>query len=601
MSESGSKIEIPSIISVKEFAEKMEKPASEVIKVLLQNGFIANINETLDFDTASLIAMEFGFEAEFEKIKEADVNIVTPEQLAQILQKEADEGENLSERPPIVTILGHVDHGKTTLLDTIRKADVAAGESGGITQHITAYQVSVNKKLITFIDTPGHEAFSQMRSRGAGIADIAILIVSADDGVKPQTKEVIENLQEGKVPIIVAINKIDKPGANPEMVKNQLSEAGVLLEKRGGTVPFVEISAKNNLNIDELLETILLQADIFELKSDYDRRALGLVLESHLDQRRGAVATTIIKTGTIKEGDTIIAKDAMGSVRQILDFNGKRIIKAGPSSPITIIGLDKVAKSGAVLQVEESRSAAKEKAKRSKLDKSYTGTSQQADVKKVSEEDEEKEEIKKLNIIIKADVEGSLEALDQVLGTIPSDEVNLNILLKKVGNITETDVQLAQTSNAIVYGFKTMIPEKIRKTAEKNKVSVRIFDIIYKMVEDVKVEMSELLEPEIIRNDIGKLEVLKIFRREKAKMIVGGKVIEGKVLKSAFFDILRKKEKIGEGNILQLKHNQDDVEEVKGGTECGITYATKEGQFIPIEEGDVLAFYTEEERKRKIE
>ncbi|MBD3244491.1 MAG: translation initiation factor IF-2 [Candidatus Moranbacteria bacterium] len=596
-------IEIPAIITVKEFAEKLDKPASEVIKVLLQNGFIANINQTLDFETASLIAMEFDYKTELEKIKESDVNIIAPEQLAEILKQEKESGENLKERPPIVTILGHVDHGKTTLLDTIRKAKVAEGESGGITQHITSYQVKINDRLITFIDTPGHEAFSQMRSRGAGIADIAILIVAADDGVKPQTKEVIKNLKKGEVPVIVAINKIDKEDANPEMVKNQLAEAGLLLEGRGGDIPFVEISAKNNLNIDNLLETVLLSADILELKADFQRRALGIILESHLDQRKGAVATAIIKTGSLNEGDYIIAGNAVGTVRQILDYNDKRIIKAEPASPVVIIGLDKVTKAGSVLQVEESRSAVKAKTKRSNLDSHYLDTEKKADVRKIEGESEEQQvKIPKLNIILKADVEGSVEAINQILSSIPQDEIILNILQSKVGNITENDIQLAKTSNAIVYGFKTMAPDKIKKTAEKNKVKIKIFDIIYKLVEDIKEELSNLLEPEIIRVDLGKLKVLKVFRTEKNKMIVGGRVTSGKVTKNAFFEILRNKELLGEGKVVQLKHLEENVSEVKSGSECGITYAPKEKKsFVRIEENDILKFYLEEAKKRKIE
>jgi translation initiation factor IF-2 len=600
-------VSLPKLIVVKDFADKLEKPVSEVIKVLLDNGFLANINETLDFETASLIAMELGFEVKKEKLDEKKVDILTPNQLAEILSEEAKKGDNLKKRAPIVTILGHVDHGKTTLLDTIRKSNTVESESGGITQHITAYQVEVDvkekskvkgdKRKITFVDTPGHEAFSKMRERGSGIADLAILIVAADDGVKPQTKEVIENLQKGKVPFLVAINKIDKPGANPEMVKNQLAEAGVLLEQRGGDIPFVEISAKNKINIEDLLDTILLLADILDIKTNYERNALGIILESHLDQRMGAVATAIIKTGTLNQGDTVIADNVTGTVRRMENFNGKKKIKSLAGEPVTIVGLDKVCKAGAVLQVEENKVTARQKAKRLSLDKEAAFLSK-ADVKKINEED--KQELPKLNIILCSDVEGSIEAIEQILQTIPNDQVELNILNKKVGNITESDLQLAQTSNAIIYGFKVNFPEILRQTAEKNKVKVKIFEVIYDLTNDVKKEMTELLEPEIIREDIGTLEVLAIFRTEKNKMIIGGKITEGKVLKNAFLEIYRSKELLGQGKVESLKHNQDEVEEVKAGTECGITYAPQR-KMVKIEEKDILKFYIEREEKRKID
>ncbi|MBD3244714.1 MAG: translation initiation factor IF-2 [Candidatus Moranbacteria bacterium] len=591
------KIKLPSIITVKEFAKLIDKPVSEVIKVLMENGFLANINETLDFETASLIAGEFGLETQEEKIDEKKVDLITPDQLAEILKEEKQKDENLEKRPPIVTILGHVDHGKTSLLDTIRKTETAAQEAGGITQHITAYQVKFKEKTITFVDTPGHEAFKQMRARGAGIADIAILIVAADDGVKPQTKEVIDNLKDSQLPIVVAINKIDKPQAKVEMVKSQLAEAGVMLEKRGGQVPAVEISAKNNINIEELLETILLLADVNEIKADYNRKALGIILESHLDPRKGPVATAIIKTGVLNQGDQILAQDVTGTARQILDYKGKRILSALPGSPVVIIGLNEVCKAGSVLQIEESRSLAKKKAKRIKLDYVSEVAKQQASVKKLNQE--ENEELKKINIIIKVDVEGSLEAIKQIIDSIDQTEILVNVLVAKVGSITETDVQLAMTSNAIIYGFKTSIPDPIMQTAQKNQVKVKIFDIIYKLIEDLKEEMTERLEPEIVRNELGRLKVLEIFRTEKTKMIVGGRVTEGKVINKAQFDIIRNKEKIASGVVEELRHNQDQVNEVKAGMECGITYVAK-NKFSKIEKGDVLEFFQLEEVKKKI-
>ncbi|MEA3273185.1 MAG: translation initiation factor IF-2 [Patescibacteria group bacterium] len=590
-------IKIPSVVTVKDFAQKIDKPVSEIITVLLQNGFLASINETLDFETVALIADELEFKAVEEKINEQRVDVITPEQLAEILEQEK-EAKNLQLRPPIVTILGHVDHGKTTLLDAIRKTKVVETESGGITQNITAYQVKVKNRLITFVDTPGHQAFSKMRARGGGLADISVLIVAADDGVRPQTKEVIKNLQASKSPIIVAINKIDKPGANVEKVKGQLTEAGILLEKRGGKVPVVEISAKNKINIDELLETILLSADIIKITADWERTALGIILESHLDQRRGALVTAIIKTGTLNEGDSIIAGDAIGTARQILDFNRKRILKASPGSPITIIGLDNICKAGSVLQVEESRTVAKKKTKRSQLEATGNLLNTKVDVKRINES-MKTEDLPKLNIILKADAGGSLEAIKQVLETIPQDEVLLNILSEKVGNITETDIQLATASEASIYGFKVVAPSFIKQAAKKNEIEIKIFEVIYKMIDEIKEQLSDLLEPEIVRTDLGQMKVLAVFRTEKTKMIVGGKIIQGKVTKDSLLEIKRDEKIIGKGKITQLRHNQDNVEEGKKGMECGLTYSP-EGEMTKIKEGDLLKFYLKEEKKRKI-
>ena len=592
-------IKIPSVVTVKDFAQKIDKPVAEIITVLLKNGFLASINETLDFETIALIADELEFNAVEEKINEQKVDVITPEQLAEILEQEKEADKDLQPRPPIVTILGHVDHGKTTLLDAIRKTKVVETESGGITQNITAYQVKVNNRLITFVDTPGHQAFSKMRARGGGLADISLLIIAADDGVRPQTKEVIKNLQDSKSPMIVVINKIDKPGANIEKVKGQLTEAGILLEKRGGKVPVVEISAKNKINIDELLETILLSADILKITANWERQALGIILESHLDQRRGALVTAIIKTGVLNEGDSIIAGAVMGTARQILDFNKKRIMKALPGSPITIIGLDNVCKAGSVLQVEESRSVAKKKTKRSRLEVAGNLLNTKVDVKRINES-MEAEDLPKLNIILKADAGGSLEAIKQVLETVPQNEVLLNILSEKVGNITETDVQLATASEASIYGFKVVAPSLINQAAKKNKVEIKIFEVIYKMIDEIKEQLSDLLEPEIVRTDLGQMKVLAVFRTEKAKMIVGGKIIQGKVTKDSLLEIKRDEEIIGKGKITQLRHAQDNIEEVKKGMECGLTYLP-EGGLVKIKEGDLLKFYLKEEKKRKIE
>lgn len=593
------KVGLPPVITVAQFADRIQQPVALVIKTLLTNGFLANINETIDFDTAALIAQELGVEVEKQIIDEKKLNVITPDHLDEIIEEEKKQPELLQERPPIVTILGHVDHGKTTLLDSIRKTNVVASESGGITQHITAYQVKEKERLITFIDTPGHEAFSLMRSRGSRIADIAILIVAADDGVRPQTKEVIESLKAGKVPMIVAINKIDKPEANIEMVKSQLAEAGIFLEKRGGDIPCVEISAKNNLHIDELLDTILLLADVIKINANYERKALGIVLESHLDQRRGVVASVIIKTGTLNTGDSIIAgADSSGTVRQILSFDNKKLLAATPGTPVTIIGLESICPAGVVLQVEENKLSAREKAERSKLEIKLHTISDKATMKKINEETEEMKK-QKLNIILKTDVTGSLEAIEQIIQTIPQEEVEVNTIVKKVGNVSESDVQIAEPSGAIIYSFKVSTPEIVKHLAEKKNVPIKKFDIIYKLIEDLKEAMSVLLPPEVRVTELGEMRILAIFRTEKNRMIVGGKILKGKVVKNADIVVLRQDAVIGEGKVEQLKNKENVVAEAKEGQECGITFAPK-GKLAKIMEGDILRFSIQEEIKRHI-
>ncbi len=587
-------VKIPFQLTVGDLAKRLEISAIEVIKKLMENGVMASINQIIDYETAVLIAEEFGFETSIEE-SAIDDEILTIEKLGELLKLEQETSDTLTMRAPIVTILGHVDHGKTTLLDTLRKTHIAEKESGGITQHISAYQAKKKGELITFIDTPGHEAFASMRERGAGIADIAILVVAADDGVKPQTKEVALFLMENKIPTIVAVNKIDKPEANVNRVKKELAELGVLVEGYGGDIPLNEISAKQNLGLDNLLDTILLVAEMQKFEANKERGALGVVLEAHKDPQKGAVATVIIKTGTLKVGQNITIGSINGRVRKIEDYAGKSVKSAGPSMPITLIGLPDVPNSNDVLQVQSGQLDRK---KRKLLARQGAFVSRGAVAHNSQDliRNIDAALMKKFSIIIKADTKGTLEAIKQILKTIPSDEVSLDILYAGVGPITETDIQAAQTGTAAVYGFSVSPTSIASRFAENNKVSVKSYNVIYELVADIKEQMSELLDPEIKRIDIGRLKVLAVFKNLKKGIVVGGKIMDGKLIKGELLEILRDKELQGSGKLVQLQHNKQDVAEVKEGLECGITFEGKDKIFP----GDIIACYKEEKIKRKL-
>lgn len=589
MPEASKKIKLPKTVTVKRFGEILGLPVSKIITELMKNGILATINEQIDFETASIIAQDLGFSVEEEAV---DANgAMTLEKLIEIVKNEKIAGENLQVRPPIVTILGHVDHGKTTLLDTIRKANVAAKESGGITQHISAYQVKKKGKFITFVDTPGHEAFSAMRERGVSIADIAVLVVAADDGVRPQTKEVIEYLLTKKIPTIVAINKIDKPEANIQRVKKELADNGILLEDWGGQVLSSEVSAKQNIGIDGLLENILLVAEVEDFKANFKRDALGVVLESHLDPQKGPVATILIKTGTLKEGQDIIAGSSFGRVRRIEDFTGKRLNEAGPSTPISLIGLSAAPNTNDILQVASDKTLAKSRIAEAK--ERFQGEISTA--QKISRGIAD-EKIKKLNVIMKSDVQGSLEAIQQILGEIKSDEVAVNYISTGVGNITESDVRLAQTSNSVVFGFNVEATPVAKRMAETSGVEIKGYKIIYELIENIKGRLTEMLPPEIERVEFGKMKVLAIFKTGKKDMIVGGKVTGGKLVNGSFIDVFRNDNNIGKGKLSNLQQNKINVDECLLNNECGITF---EGE-TKIKEGDTLVSYKEEVKQKTL-
>ena len=589
---SPKKIQIPATITVKKFGEILGLPVNQVITELMKNGILATINEKVDYETAAIIASDLGFEAEEDTSEIGDT--LTLEKLLEICKKEKAGQENLEKRPPIVTILGHVDHGKTTLLDTIRKSSVAQGESGGITQHISAYQVKKKGQLITFVDTPGHEAFSAMRERGVSIADIAILVVAADDGVRPQTKEVIEYLLNKKVPTVVAINKVDKPEADVMRVKKELSEHGIQIEEWGGQVVCNEISAKTGKGIDDLLDSILLVTEVEDFEANAKRDALGIVLESHLDPQKGPVATILVKTGTLKEGQDIVAGKTFGRVRRMEDFMGKKITSASPSTPLSLIGLNGTPNTNDILQVSVSKSAAKNRLLENLSNAGEnTGGATPLNSQKIYKSIDN-ENIKKLNIILKGDVQGSLEAIDQILSEIKSDKVAVDYIGTGIGNITESDVRLAAASDAVVFGFNIEITPVAKRMAESQKVEVKNYKIIYELVEEIKKRLIALLPEETERTDLGKLKILAIFKHGKQDMILGGKVTTGKMVNNTLLEALRNDAVIGRGKLSNLQQNKINTDEVTAGNECGITFLGE----TKLKEDDTLICFKEEIKKK---
>jgi translation initiation factor IF-2 len=504
--------------------------------------------------------------------------------------------QNFETRPPIVVILGHVDHGKTTLLDMIRKTNVVAKESGGITQHIGAYQVEYNGKLITFIDTPGHEAFFQMRSRGAKTADIAILVVAGEEGVKPQTKEVINCIKTEKIPAIVAVNKMDNPRANFEKTIGELEKEGLIVEQRGGKVPAIKISARDGMGINDLLEMIILMAEMEELKTDITKQASGVVIESYMNPQKGAVATFLVLEGILKAGQWVACGNTYGKIKNLDDFKGIKIEEAKPSTPTMVMGLSEAPVVGNKFSVFPSEEEAKEAAlsflitKQEQIKSTEDLPTENLPIEDLSQEQ------KTLNVILKTDVHGSLEAIEEGLSKLELEEIKLNILKSGVGDINEGDVKLAYPADAIIIGFRVKTSSDIENMAKRNGVKIRNYDIIYELFEGIKKDAAKLLDPSIEREGLGKLKVVAIFRREKTRMIIGGKVADGKFVNKTQVDIVRGEEKIGTGKIVQLQHNKKDMPEIEKGREAGLLL---EGEAI-VQEGDILECYRTEHKKREL-
>ncbi|MGA0032994.1 MAG: translation initiation factor IF-2 [Burkholderiales bacterium] len=570
---------VPETITVAELAHKMSVKAAELIKTLMKLGTMATINQVLDQDTAIILVEEMGHVAKRAKLDEPDA----------FLEESAQHAEIKAEpRAPVVTVMGHVDHGKTSLLDYIRRSRVASGEAGGITQHIGAYHVETPRGMITFLDTPGHEAFTAMRARGAKVTDLVILVVAADDGVMPQTEEAIHHAKAGQVPIIVALNKIDKPEANPERVKQDLASREVVPEEWGGDTMFVEVSAKTGQGIDSLLERVLLQAEVLELKTPRDAPAKGIVVESRLDKGRGPVATVLVQSGTLKRGDIVLAGAVFGRVRALLDEAGKTIESAGPSIPVEVLGLSDVPAAGAEVMVLGDERKAREIAlfRQGKYRDVKLAKQQAAKLENIFEQMGEGE-VKTLSLIIKADVQGSFEGLAHALGKLSTDEVKVNIVHSAVGGITESDVNLALASKAVIIGFNTRADGMARKLAESNGVDIRYYNVIYDAVDEIKAALTGMLSPERKENAVGLVEIRQVFRISKIGAVAGCYVLEGLVRRGSKVRLLRDNVVIHEGELDSLKRFKDDVREVKAGFECGLSLKG----FNDIKEGDQLEVF----------
>jgi translation initiation factor IF-2 len=585
-------IELPATLTVKELAALLDVNVADVIRELIKSGIFATINQLIDRDTASLVASELGFEvAEPVAAAPAEENGEgpAPDAAKEPLFEEEDPSL-LQPRAPIVTVMGHVDHGKTSLLDAIRSTAVAAGERGGITQHIGASEVTKDGRRIVFLDTPGNEAFTAMRARGARVTDIAIVVVAADDGVMPQTLEAISHAKAARVPIIIALNKIDKPEANPDRVKTELTEAGIVIEEYGGDTPMVPVSAKARIGLDDLMEMVLLVADLQELKANPKRSAIGTIIEAQLDKNRGPVASVVVQTGTLRVGDTIVAGTTMGKVKALEGATGKRIPKAGPASAAVVLGLSDVPEAGDVLRVvaDEKEARAIVEARKAEMAARGGETSGRATLEDLYRQ-VQAGQAKELRIILKADVSGSLGAITHALEQLGQEEVRINVLHEAAGDITDNDIMLAAASNAIVVGFNTKITETARRAAEAEGVDVRLYDIIYKLTDDIDAALKGLLEPEVVEVVEGRAEVRQVFRVGKSQVIAGSFVTDGRIVRGGGLRVWRGGKVIATDRVDSLRRFRDDVREVANGYECGIGLAN----FHEVEEGDILECFVQ--------
>ncbi len=581
-------IEIGEKIIVKDFAQKIKKNPNEIIMKLIQKGVMAAINQEIDFESAQAVATDY--EIDLEKKTE-----VTAPEAAPDLMIEEDDEKDLKPRAPVVTVMGHVDHGKTSLLDAIRKTKVTEKEAGGITQHIGASEITIDKKRIVFLDTPGHEAFTAMRARGAKVTDIAILVVAADDGVMPQTLEAINHVKAAQVPIIVAINKIDKPGANPDRVKQELADNGVIIEEFGGDVISVPVSALQRTNIDSLLEMILLVSEMEELKANPNRKATGIVVEAKLDKGRGAVATVLVQNGTLKIGDSVVIGNTCGRIRAMINDKGKNVKTAKPSTAIEITGLSDVPDAGDQMVAVENDRIARDivEDRKNKIKEEQLKASQKISLDALYQQMQDGK-LKELNIILKADVHGSVEAVKQSLNKLTNEKVAIKTIHGGVGAITETDVMLASASNAIIIGFNVRPTVNASSLAKKEDVDIRPYRIIYNAIEDIEAAMKGMLDPEFKEEELGKAEVRAVFKVPGSGMVAGCYVTSGKILRNAKIRLVRDGIVIHDGGIESLKRFKDDVREVATGYECGIGI----DNFNDVKEGDIIEAYHMKELKR---
>ncbi|HXI45591.1 MAG TPA: translation initiation factor IF-2 [Candidatus Acidoferrales bacterium] len=594
-------VELPATITVKDLAELLSVNPADVIRELIKSGIFATINQLIDRDTASLVAGELGYEVAEPQAAAAPLHGDDGDAPAEAAAKEElfteDDAASLVPRAPIVTVMGHVDHGKTSLLDAIRSTTVAAGERGGITQHIGASEVVKGDRRVVFLDTPGHEAFTAMRARGAKVTDIAIIVVAADDGVMPQTLEAISHAKAAKVPIVIALNKMDKPDANPDRVKTELTDAGVVVEEYGGDTPLVPVSAKSRLGLDDLFDMILLVADLQELKANPKRPAIGTIVEARMDRGRGPVATALVQTGTLQVGDVIVVGETFGKVKALENEHGKRMQKAGPATAAVVLGLSEVPEAGDILRV-----TADEKEARALVEtrRAAAGTHAGDGTGRATLEDLYRQiqagQAKELRIIVKADVSGSLGAIRHALEQLATDEVKLNILHEGAGEISDNDILLASASNAIVVAFNTGISDTARKAAETEKVDVRRYDIIYQLTDAIEKALSGLLEPDLVEVIEGRAEVRKIIRVGKNQVIAGSYVTDGRIVRSGNARLWRGGKVIATDKIESLRRFKDDVREVQTGFECGIQLVGT----TDIVEGDIIECVTTQSVSRSL-
>ena len=584
-------VSIPPQIVVKDLATLLYATPNEIIRDLIKHGIFASINQVVDYEKAALVAAELGFEPQ------ASALTVTPavQQEKGLSANEAmmatRHEDDMVVIPPVVTIMGHVDHGKTSLLDTIRKTKVAAGEAGGITQHIGAYQVEVHGKKITFLDTPGHEAFTAMRARGAQVTHIAVIVIAADDGVMPQTREAIDHAQAAKVPIIIALNKIDKANANPDHVKQQLAEIGILIEEYGGDVICVPVSARKGTGIDDLLEMILLVAEVQEIKANPNRPATGVIIEAKLEKNTGPTATVLVQQGTLKMGDNIVVGALAGKVRAMFNDRGKRIQKAPPSTPVSILGLPEVPQAGDRLEVVPDERTAKQRAQRvSEQRRSETMPLGQVSLDTLYMQEGK---TKELNVVLKSDVQGSAEAIKNALSKLGEENIKVRLIHEGIGNINETDVHLAAASEAVIIGFDVKADGAAQRLAQKEGVEIRYYNVIYKLTDDIQAALTGMLEPTLREVIEGHAEVLQTFKAGKTTVIAGCRVTDGKITRSSQARILRKNAKVYDGKIASLRRGKDDVREVASGYECGIVLE----DFTEFEVGDIIEVFSQERVK----
>ena len=580
-------IELPETVTIKELADKMKIPAAQIIKKLFLEGKMLNVNSDITYDEAEEIALEYDILCEHEVV--VDV-------IEEMLKEEEENEEDLQPRPPVVCVMGHVDHGKTSILDAIRKTSVTSGEAGGITQHIGAYVVEVSGQKITFLDTPGHEAFTAMRLRGAQSTDIAILVVAADDGVMPQTIEAINHAKAAEIDIIVAINKIDKPSANIDRVKQELTEYGLIAEDWGGTTIMVPVSAHTGEGLQDLLDMILLDAEVKELKANPNRKGRGLILEAQLDKGRGPVATVLVQKGTLNVGDNVTVGTAFGKIRAMIDDKGRRVKKAGPSTPVEILGLNDVPQAGEVFIATDTEKEARAMAETfiaTKREKMLADTKSKLSLDGLFDQIQAGQ-IKDLNIIVKADVQGSVEAVKQSLAKLSNDEVAVKVIHGGVGAINESDVTLASASNAIIIGFNVRPDNQAKIIAEQEKVDLRLYRVIYNAIEDIEAAMKGMLEPTFEEKIIGHAEVRQTYKVSGVGTIIGGYVQDGKIVRNCKVRLLRDNVVIHEGELASLKRFKDDVKEVNSGYECGMSFE----KYNDIKEGDQIEAFVMEEVPR---